>query len=103
MLDYVILELNLCHDPFGEAHMIQKADGRENTFRHRVAISAEFPWTNLHVQSRRSGEVIRIEGSPASYLQGQNMFGSNNVEALVRMCAADVLSRLKIPFTKKTL
>jgi hypothetical protein len=103
MLDTVVADINWPHSPFGEEQVFKNDFGKYKSIRQRTPVPGQFKWSSMHAQSRRGGKIIRIEGSPASFLQGHNLFGTNDVAGLLYLACRDAFIHLKIEFSPNRL
>jgi hypothetical protein len=104
MLDTIKIEFDWQHQPFGDMANITKESGVEKgPYANRKKVRGRYEWGVLHLRSIRQGRAIEMEGSPAMYLQGQNVFGSNNVRWIVLEAVADAMKRIGIRFEREPL
>lgn len=100
MIDFIDVIIRLQHDgQVNNGYKISvKKDSTENTRFYEKEVIGESNGV-ISVVSENNNE-LRITGSPLMFLQGQNVFGTNNLKALVHQVALDTARQLGIKPTK---
>lgn len=94
MIDYLEVEIDIHHKPFGSLRTKQSEDGAVKTkqFSKTLRINdAPFFVTSLN-----KGTRIKIHGCPLKVFQGHNVFGTNSLKTLWAKLIVEVLGQLGI-------
>lgn len=100
MIDYIRCRVpcSLPHPINGGHTVILDAEGQvKRSTPHRLGIPGSFE-AKLHVRAP-SVSFLEIEGNPAKFLQGHNLFGTDDMHALIWATVVAVLAGLPDPMT----
>lgn len=96
MIDDIRIRLQLAHKPIDEQELLP--DGTKRPPRRMKLYGA---WNNtVRARSVRDGQYLVIEGSFNGFLQGNNVIGSMNLQALVSEVVSRVLTHFGITPTR---
>jgi II/X family phage/plasmid replication protein len=91
MIDYITAKFPVRHDCASLAHF--KNGYFKTWLRHKA--------TAIEVTSVENGRFLIVSGNPVKYLQGHNIFGSDNLQGLCRDLIKVVLVQLGINLGRK--
>lgn len=110
MIDYVSAIIPYVHEPLDGGTIIKVLPTGEEEWRTNCRLSVRGSHArDIHVRSQRiNGETglceeLFIDGNPSKFLQGHNIFGSNDLCALVYDTLLAVSSSLGFTFPDDTL
>lgn len=107
MIDWTTISLPLLHTPIPSGSVVKLCPSGSIEWESpsRVSVTGSFS-ASVCVRSRgvlddESGKcsILEISGNPSKFLQGHNVFGSDNLCLLVSLFVFDVCRRLYIPLT----
>lgn len=82
MIDYIHARIKCPHKPFGKIiRYIDPETGEINDYSQKLDLKNVM--ANIRVKSMNDGALLSISGSPLSFLQQHNLFGSNNLLGLI--------------------
>lgn len=83
MLDTVHVRFPCKHRPLGFLRFLDENHKPEGEYSRRKLLSGAFGATRCAVKSCRGGMELSFQGSPAKFLQGHNLVGSNDLVGLL--------------------
>ncbi len=103
MIDDLDFTFNCKHSSIGDIlRNIEVSTGIIRDYRKGIQIANKFG-DKLFVKSNNNGECFRVKTCAAKFLQGHNLFGSNNVIGIAYALVLEVTKALNIDITEKEL
>lgn len=99
MIDNLTILFNIKHTPFGKpVSYSDDNDSEKKAYKRKVQVRNYN--TSLNVHSKQNGQQIEVSGNFVKFLQGHNIFGSNDLQGLCRDVISEVAKRLDIIISK---
>ncbi|MDP1871202.1 MAG: phage/plasmid replication protein, II/X family [Gallionella sp.] len=101
MHDYIDSIIEFPHNPFGNPiTYVNRETGEMKNYNQKLDLKNGT--TSIRVKSLRDGQAVRISGNPLSFLQQHNLWGCDDLMALVGEVFKVVTSMLNIKVDKLT-
>ncbi len=102
MIDYLSIFFKVKHIPFGKT--VSYSDTNESYKKHyQRKIKVRNYNTSLSVHSKQNGALIEVSGNFVKFMQGHNIFGTNDLQGLCRDVLLELTKRLGITLTQSDL
>jgi hypothetical protein len=96
MYDTIKLRYRCRHEPFGKINMYAFGTDSPKIVHERVKLLGAYGAEAITIRSIGNGVALTVEGSVAKFLQGMNIYGSNDLRALSELVFERVTEHLEI-------
>jgi hypothetical protein len=104
MFDSAKLKFQWPHTPFGDHMSVNnKSKGAVIESEMRLDVRGKYKWAGIVLRSKGGGQAIEVSGSCAMFLQGHNIYGSNDVVELVFLAVSAAMREIGLPFESSKL
>ncbi len=99
MIDYLEISIQCKHMAIGNIlRNIDEKTGEIRDYRKEFLVKNKFQ-NSLRVKSNFNGQEFKIKGNFVKFLQGHNIFGSNDLVGICHEVVKVVLGKLDVPIT----